>query len=183
MRALPVVTCLWPGLSRLWLRGDWASLAAAIAFGTALHLLLVSSFVWPELLPSSWVVMGWLVLGAVWFVSAIRSYRSLPVLCDAARVDDQGLFIAAQGEYLKGHWFEAESLLQTLVGRSPADVDAHLLLATLYRHTRRLDEAHERLRLTERLDGAERWQSEIDTERQLLERVTAPANDNGEMTA
>jgi hypothetical protein len=183
MRALPVVTCLWPGLSRLWLRGDWSSLAAAIAFGAALNLVLVSCFVWPELFPSSLVIIGWLVLGTVWLTSAIRSYRSLPTLCDVVRVDEQGLFILAQGEYLKGHWFEAESLLQKLIGRSPADVDAQLLLATLYRHTRRYDEAHERLRLMERLDGAERWRPEIDAERRLLERVTSPPTNNGEITA
>jgi len=154
MRALPVVTCLWPGLSRLWLRGDWLSLATAIAFGAALNLVLVSSFVWPELLPSSAVIAGWLGLGAMWSVSVVRSFRALPPSGDAPGVDDRGLFIAAQGEYLKGHWFEAESLLQRLICRSPGDADAQLLLATLYRHTRRLDEAHDRLQLVERMEGA-----------------------------
>ena len=62
MRALLVVSCLWPGLPRLWLRGDWLSLGAAVAFGAALNLVLVSSFVWPELLPTSLVILGWLSL-------------------------------------------------------------------------------------------------------------------------
>jgi thioredoxin-like negative regulator of GroEL len=105
----------------------------------------------------------------------VRSFWSIPLLGNGVRVDDRGLFIAAQGEYLKGHWFEAENLLQEMLVRSPADVDAHLLLATLYRHTRRIDEAHERLRLMERLDGVERWQSEIGVERRLLARATASA--------
>jgi hypothetical protein len=167
--------CLWPGLPRLWLRGDWSSLAFACGFGVALNLGLVSSFIWPELLPSPFVISGWLVLGAVWLASAVRTFWSLPFLCNSGQVDDQGLFIAAQGEYLRGHWFEAENLLHELLGRSPADVDAHLLLATLYRHTRRIDEAHERLRLMERLDGVERWRSEISVERQLLKRARASA--------
>jgi hypothetical protein len=169
---MPVVTCFWPGLSRLWLRGDWSSLAAAVAFGAAVNLVLVSSFVWPEWLPVPLVTLGWLTVMGVWCFSAIRSYRSLPELSDTTGVDDRGLFLQAQDEYLKGHWFEAESLLQQVVRGSPRDVDAHLMLATLFRHTRRIDEAHERLRQLERLDGAERWRWEIAHERQLLESFT-----------
>ena len=44
----------------------------------------------------------------------------------------QDLFRHALGEYLEGAWFEAESLWASR-GRSPRDVDARLLLATLMR--------------------------------------------------
>jgi cytochrome c-type biogenesis protein CcmH/NrfG len=87
------------------------------------------------------------------------------------------LFLQAQGEYLKGHWFEAESLLQQIIRRSPRDVEAQLMLATLYRHTRRVDEARQRLRLMEAIDGAERWRWEIDQEQRLLKQVTETAKD------
>jgi hypothetical protein len=132
-------------------------LLAAVAFGAALNLVLVSSFVWPELLPSPLIILSWLVVFGVWCLSLIRSYRSLPELLNMEGVGDRGLFIQAQGEYLKGHWLEAESLLQQLLCQSPRDVDAHLLLATLYRHSRRVDDAWERLSLLQRLEGAERW--------------------------
>ena len=137
-----VATCFWPGLPRLWCRGEWSSLAAAVAFGAALNLVLVSSFVWPELLPSSLVLAGWLlVLAACCHFGDASRIAVLPELLCTARVDDRGLFIRAQGEYLQGHWFEAEASLQQLLRRSPRDVDAGLMLATLYRHTRRYDEA------------------------------------------
>jgi hypothetical protein len=157
----------------LWLRGEWSALVASLAFGAALNLVLVSSFIWPELLPTPLVACGWLVVLGVWSVSLVRSYRSLPELRTAARVDDRGLFIRAQGEYLKGHWLEAETLVQQLLRRSPLDVDAHLLLATLYRHTRRTSEALERLRQIERHAGAERWEWEIRRERELLEQFSS----------
>ena len=47
-------------------------------------------------------------------------------------------------EYLRGNWLEAESLLQRLIRESARDFDVHLLLATLYRRTRRYDEASSR---------------------------------------
>jgi len=144
-------------------------LAAAVAFGGALNLVLVSSFVWPELLPSSLVLAGWLLVSAAGAISGWRAYRDLPEIGGAARVDDRGLFIRAQGEYLKGHWYEAESSLQALLSRSPHDVDAGLMLATLYRHTRRFDEALAWLQRLERMEAAERWQWEIARERQLNE--------------
>ena len=190
MRALLVATCFWPGLPRLWCRGEWPSLAAAVAFGGALNLVLVSSFVWPELLPSSLVLAGWLLVLAACSISALRAYRSLPELLCVAGVDDRGLFIRAQGEYLKGHWYEAESSLQQLLSRSPHDVDAGLMLATLYRHTRRYDEALAWLERLDRLEAAERWQWEIARERQLNEDaahstaadVPSPENDNDHNT-
>ena len=177
MRVLLVTSCLWPGLPRLWLRGEWSALAAAIAFGAALNLVLVSSFVWPELLPSSLVVVGWLLVSGACCLSAIRSYRVLPVLLHTTRVDDRGLFLRAQGEYLQGHWFEAETTLQQLLRHAPRDAEAQLLLATLYRHTGRAADAQERLRRLELLDGAQRWEWEIARERQLI--ATASARDDG----
>jgi cytochrome c-type biogenesis protein CcmH/NrfG len=70
--------------------------------------------------------------------------------------------------------------LQQLLRQSPRDVESHLMLATLYRHTSRREEALERLRLLERLDGSERWRWEIARERELLERTAEPAAVGGE---
>jgi len=150
-------------------------LMAAVAFGTALNLLLVSSFVWPELWPSSLVVVGWLIVVATGCFCAFRAYRGLAELTCAARVDDRGLFIQAQGEYLKGHWYEAETLLQQLFRQSPRDADAQLMLATLYRHTRRFADAQACLERLECLDGADRWHWEIARERQLIEDAAQSA--------
>ena len=173
MFASPYMMCLWPGLPRLWLRGDWSALVIAVAFGGVLNLVLASSFVWPELLPPSLNVIAWIIVGIVWSGSAVLGYRSLPDLREPPPVDDQGLFIQAQAEYLKGHWFEAETILRKLLRNCHRDADAQLMLATLYRHTRRFDEAAKQLDRIDRLDEAVKWRWEIEKERAMLQRIAA----------
>ncbi len=182
MHSSPYIICLWPGLPRLWIRGDWAALAIAVAFGVALNLVLVSSFVWTELLPPSFNRIGWLILGTVWLASVFQAYRSLPHLREPPRVDDRGLFIQAQAEYLKGHWFEAETLLRQLLRHCSRDVDVLLMLATLYRRTKRYDEAATQLDRLDRLDEACKWRTEIAQERDTLKQLaesTTKKDDSG----
>jgi hypothetical protein len=176
MQTTPYFVCLWPGLPRLWWRGDWSALALAVAFGVGLNLLLAASFVYPELLPAQGTTAGWTVLGLVWLVSAALAYRSLPDLRDPPTVDDRGLFIQAQAEYLKGHWFEAETLLRRILRHCSRDADALLMLATLYRRTKRWDEARRQLDRLERLDGSRKWRLEIAQERERLRKSTAGKN-------
>jgi hypothetical protein len=170
MRASPFVLCCWPGLARLWVRGDGTAVLVAVAFGAVLNLLLVSSVLWPELLPGAGRMLVWLFLVGWWLFSAIRAYCAFEQLDTPAIADSRGLFIQAQGEYLKGHWFEAESLLQQLLRTARRDIDAHLMLATLCRHTRRYDEACARLDLMDQFEGAEKWRWEIETERRLIKQ-------------
>jgi thioredoxin-like negative regulator of GroEL len=73
--------------------------------------------------------------------------------------------------YLKGNWFEAEYLLSGLLAANPRDVDAGLMLATLWRHTGRFDEALEGLARLERCEDAKKWQWEIGQERDLVRRA------------
>ena len=99
--------------------------------------------------------------------------RSLPDLRDPPRVDDRGLFIQAQAEYLKGHWFEAETLLRRILRHCSRDADALLMLATLYRRTKRWDEARRQLDRLDRLDGSRKWRLEIAQERERLRKLAA----------
>lgn len=174
MRASPVVMCCWPGLPRLWLRGDWLALGIALAFGVALNLLLASTVVRPDWLPEIVPVVGWFALGGGWLACVVRAHRNLPQLRQpVSAADNRGLFLQAQGEYLQGHWYEAELLLLQLLRQSLRDVDARLMLATLYRRARRYEEAGEELSQLEKLDGAEKWQWEMVAERQLLKQAMA----------
>lgn len=176
MRATPIVMCCWPGLPRLWLCGDWMSLAIALAFGGVLNLLLVSACSRPEWLPWPVDVLVWLAVAVFWLVSFARAYRHWPQLERPLHaVDDRGLFLKAQSEYLQGHWFEAETALNDLVQHSHRDVEARLMLATLYRHTKRFDAAINELDEIERFDGAAKWQSEVAAERQLVAQRIAQA--------
>jgi tetratricopeptide (TPR) repeat protein len=172
MRAAPLLTCLWPGLSRLWLRGQWPGLLWAAAFGVLLNGALVASFVWPELLGPNWNTGIWLTVVIVWAASAWRSCRILSELGDQPSRSADELFLQAQSEYLKGHWFEAESLLGRLLTHKPRDAEANLMLATLYRHTRRKEQAEQQLGSLQRLDSAARWHLEIRRERQQLDGMT-----------
>ena len=172
MQASSLVTCLWPGLPQLWWRGDWRALLVALGFAAALNLALVSSFLWPETLPPGVLAVGWVAIAVFWAMGCWHGHRSLPRLrgmtISAQRED---LFLRAQQEYLKGHWYEAEALLGQLLDEHPGDVDAQLMRATLYRHLGRIDEGRNQLNALECMDGAEKWALEIARERALLDRL------------
>jgi cytochrome c-type biogenesis protein CcmH/NrfG len=78
------------------------------------------------------------------------------------------LFPQALGEYLKGNWYEAESICHQLLRGKVRDVEAQLMLATILRHTGRYAEARARLDDLQRLDDAAKWEWEIANE---LERL------------
>ncbi len=171
MRAVSLLTCGWPGLPKLWLRGHWSGLLPAVAFAVLLNTTIVGSFIWPELLARRLVVLCWTLVGASWCLSVVLGYRQWLALQNNAAPSHEDLFLQAQAEYLRGHWFEAEARLRQLLLGDPRDADAHLMLATLFRHTRRYEQAERQLLLLERLDGAEKWSLEIDQERQQLKRL------------
>ena len=174
MYALSWITCLWPGLPRLWWRGDWKAFLGALAFAAALNLGLISGLVWNESLPGWLLVAGWSAIGLIWLVCAWHGWRLLPELRgDGASPDEEGLFVRAQTEYLNRHWLEAEELLLKLLACRDQDAEARLMLATLYRHTGRVAEAGECLTRLERMDGGDRWGVEVARERRLLEDSAA----------
>jgi predicted Zn-dependent protease len=113
-----------------------------------------------------------MTLGAIWLVTTWRSIRDLPNLCKPAEGSpDEGLFIQAQGEYLKGHWFEAERLALQRVAVHPSDVESQLLLAAIYRRMKRLDEARRRLQAVARYDGSQKWGLEVSLEKRWLDQL------------
>jgi tetratricopeptide (TPR) repeat protein len=176
-------TVFWPGLAQLWLRGEGAGFLKALLFGIFVNLLLITTFAWPHLLGSAnttqvFNVLGWLVVLCFWGVSVVSTWRRLPRLLPGAdsRGDD-ALLSQAQHAYLKGNWYDTEKILLRLLEDSPRDADAHLFLATLYRRTRRYEEAEQHLQLLERLQGGGKWLFEIDEERRLLAQNREQADD------
>lgn len=173
MRVAPLITCLWPGLSQLWMRGDRSAMLLALGFSALLNLALVASFIWPQLLGLLPTTILWLVLGFCWVVAAWCSYRNLATLSAPKQSSptDNHLFQQAQTEYLKGQWFEAETLLNQILDLDPGDVDARLMLATLYRHTRQIQQARQQLGLLKGFEGSSKWEQEIQHEQQFLTRL------------
>ncbi len=98
------------------------------------------------------------------------SVEKIPTL-DNPRQSDT-LFIQAQREYLGGHWEEAEMLLRRCLQTTPRDIEARLLLSTMLRHSRRLEEASEELTTILKFDESSNWIFEIRREERLLELIS-----------
>ena len=175
MLSTPWITCLWPGLSELWVRGRWTGLVWALGFTLLLNAALVSKGVWPEL-GNVWVRSGlWYLVLGFWLINSVwMGFRIASGSWDAIDTSIDQLYQSAQTAYLKGQWYQAEAALLRLLRREPGDAEALLMLATLKRHSKQYEEAREALDKLERLDASRRWWFEIHREKQLLqERVEA----------
>ena len=158
---------LWPGGIAAWRRGSLEGLAAAVFFAVWLCGLCAATFVWTEL-AATWLRNAlWGGLFLYWANSLLEAARAAHAT-PAAPQPEQDLFPAALGEYLKGCWFEAESLLRRLVDASPGDVAARLLLVSVYRRSARRREALRELDHVRSFDAAADWRWEINREQQLL---------------
>lgn len=182
MQAMPYMTCFWPGLPQLWWRGDLRALLAAVLFAAAVNAMLVVTFVWPEMLPSRLVTFGQLALAAIWMVSVVHSFRALRQIRQPVSATTDAWFCKAQGEYLQGHWFEAESLLKKVIRDQSRDVDAHLMLVGVYRQSGRQEEAVGALNRLKKFDGAAKWVLEIRREQQRLADMKTSSKAEAETT-
>jgi hypothetical protein len=154
--------CLWPGLPQLWRHGSWSALALAIGFSIGLNLALLSTLVWTELTTAGAKSVLWATLGVFWLVSTSLAVRNMRQRAADATADyGRDLFPDVLGEYLRGNWFQVEALCHELLDRDDHDAEAHLMLATVYRQTRRWDEAEEKLRHLATLTTAGKWAWEI----------------------
>lgn len=168
MQALSLLACLWPGLPRLWWRGEWRALLVAACFALGLNFCLLTSFVWPEMVSRSVLVWLWVGLGVFWVLSAGSGLRGSPPSADGGP-EQQDLFVQAQSEYLRGHWLEAETLLRSSIDGSDRDAEARLMLACVMRRTARSIAAAEQLQIVENMDAGQKWALEIVRERRLLD--------------
>jgi hypothetical protein len=169
MRRMPWVVFLWPGLPQLWLRGHWAGLAKAVGAAVLLNVVLLGSFGWSEL--ATPVVRNGLMcaVGIFWIAAGVTALTQTRRLTNGKQhTPAKDTFAAALDLYLKGDYFQTECLLVEMLGRNERDLDARLMLATLYRHNRRYDEAAKQLDTLARFEGVEKWAVEIQRERALV---------------
>ena len=174
---MPWAMSLWPGLPQLWYQGGWSGLTLAMAFTLLLNVLLAASFVWTDWLGVNLRLAGWSAVGLLWMASVWAAPRQFTPAEDerpdelAKNSDDDRTWLhQAQEQYLQGNWFEAQRLLNRRLARCVSDVDARLLLATLWRHLGKWDDAEKQLSALERFDEAAKWRHEIDRERRLIAR-------------
>jgi hypothetical protein len=163
------ILCCWPGLHSLWRDGRPAGMATALVSAILLNGTIIATFVAPELVPDKVRYALWGVLVVGWWWATRCSRRRL--LATGGRVVNEvneGLFLRAQAEYLKGHWFEAETPLREILKTDPDDIDARLLLAGLLRRSARYEEAQQQLGRLEKLPRSHKWEAEIRRELALL---------------
>jgi hypothetical protein len=164
--------CLWPGLRGLWVHGSYSSLLVALLFASLVQIVVLTSFVWPELIGASARAVVCLSVGSFWLVSGLVELSAVAAERRrlAGRADVEGLFRQAQREYLRGNWFQSEKVLKQLIDVNSHDVDARLILAGLYRRADRLELAEEQLEILAGSPRAAKWEWEIGRERQLVGR-------------
>lgn len=173
MRRFGWAAHLWPGLADLWQRGAWSGLLLATFFTILLNIVVVTSLVWtqwlsPTLQHGTRAVLLFTWVGGVWW--SVRNSRRERL---TAFPSGQDLFALAQSQYLGGNWFEAEVAITRLLRANGRDVDAHLMLATLMRHTDRLAEARQQLRRLQLLEGSRKWAMEIGRELRRIDEAEA----------
>jgi hypothetical protein len=169
MRRMPWTVYLWPGLPQSWFFGDWRGLALALGTAAALNVLLLVSFGWTELIGPSLRNTIWVAFAAAWIVGLVWSKRQCRRQAAVYSLSaEQDSFGQAVDHYLKGDAYQAEQILTSLLRRNVRDVDARLMLATLLRRGKRLDEATQQLDTLAKFEAAAKWGVEIQEERDLL---------------
>ncbi len=169
MRRMPWCFYLWPGLPQMWLHGNWSGLVIALGAAALLDVLLLISFGWTELIGESLRNILWPIFAVAWIAAIVwsrRQCRRQVVVESLERKEDP--FHEALDHYLKGDNYQAEQILEGLLRRNVRDLDARLMLATLLRRDKRLDEATEHLDILGCFEGGEKWELEIQQERNLL---------------
>ncbi len=176
MHGLRWFAAVWPGLFEAWLLGSPRALGLAVAFAAALNLALVTTLVWPRwplgAPPALAGSAAWVLVLGLWVWGIVRLRGQWKALFPPARNDPQieDWFGQAQQAYLRGHWLEAESLVNAILQRRPGDVESRLLRASIERRTKRYAEARKTLNELLPAGVAGRWRTEVGVE---LEQIAA----------
>ncbi|NDC63104.1 MAG: tetratricopeptide repeat protein, partial [Planctomycetia bacterium] len=162
MNAPRYLTLLWPGMPWLWLRGSLAGLVLALAFGLAIDVAVLTTWVWTELVDVRISLALWASTAAVWLIATGSALSAFPPPLRTGRDEaTDALFVKARDAYLARDWLAAETRLRTLLELSPTDGEAQLLLGTLLRRVGRLEEARRALQTLSRSDSGASWSTTI----------------------
>ncbi|MFM8708828.1 MAG: tetratricopeptide repeat protein [Planctomycetia bacterium] len=165
------LTLVWPGMPWLWLRGSLAGLVLAVAFGLAVDVAVVTTWIWSELVDFRLTLALWTATAVVWLASTASAITSFPPPIPRGRdAAADALFVKARDAYLARDWLATETKLRALLDLAPTDGEGQLLLGTLLRRVGRLDEATAALETLSRSDSGAPWRSAVARE---LERIVA----------
>lgn len=176
------------------MRGSWAGLVVAVGFTTLTNVLLLATFVYRDWIDTDAISIGYGTLVTVWLlawwqsrwerVAAAEDTDDVSVSPAKAkrRQEQDQLFCTAQQKYLESDWVAAEQLLLKLLKQNARDIEGRLMLATLWRHQQRWQEAERQLDRLERMEAAENWQQEIAAERLRLKEGLSETAEREETT-
>ena len=157
----------WPGLHGLCRQGKISSFCTAVSYGLLLSLGIAAAWVWPAVLEGPaeqflWTIL--LLLGVATFLIGDRVVDDADEPSQTSSGEGGDPYRSAMRQYLLGDWFRAEKTLKNTLRQSPRDMECRLLLATLFRHTGRLDEARRELLYISKIEQAWRWDVELQRE-------------------
>ncbi len=169
---------LWPGSTGAVYYGLWSQLFIALIYGAVLQTLLVSNFYWLDFMPHFARVGSYVFLALTHLTLSAIAASKLKKYERTKNYDAQGrYFLEAQTHYLRGNWFETECCLKSVLKKNPYDVDALLMMATLFRHTERFEDARRTLRELEKLEDSDFWREEIALEKAAIRDDEASARE------
>lgn len=154
----------------------------AVGFTALANTLLLATLVYRDWMAANVQLTGYGLLVVIWLLawwesradrrqdladsSADGQSETPPVDKQEEKRDEW--FREAQQCYLRGDWVAAEQKLLRLLKQDTRDIESRLMLATLWRHQGRGEEALRQLDRLERLEAASEWQYEIAAEREAL---------------
>lgn len=169
MRRMPWTVYMWPGLPQVCFYGNWFGLVLAIGAAAVLDVLVLVSFGWTELISHSLRNTFWVAFVVAWIGATVWSRNECRRQAAVRSLGpEEDPFGQAVDHYLKGDGYQTEQILEGMLRRNPRDLDARLMLATVLRRDGRLDEATRQLDTLAHFEGADKWELEIQEERDLL---------------
>lgn len=171
---------IWPGLPRLWFRGDFHALIQAWVFGALLAVWLLTTLRWTGWLEGTWRIALGGCLVAWWLWEAFRSGRpgflgTSQRAQDAAKWETE--WCELQRAYLQGQWTDAERTLRTRLALVPRDVQAGLMLIRVLRRAGNVGEAQVWWQRLRGYDEAAAWWTELDREGTILAQLLSEPED------
>ncbi|MCL2744046.1 MAG: hypothetical protein FWE67_09350 [Planctomycetaceae bacterium] len=159
----------FPGYIGISRYGLWTQLALALFFALLLDLFLIANFYWTDYITAGQrsILLVCLAVTYLLLCSGAKYHRQNYEMTSKIEAADETYRTALQ-HYLCGNWFEAETLMLPYLKKKPRDIEMQLLLATLYRHTRRFEEAGAVIEKIETMTGAGKWYCEIEAEKRYI---------------
>jgi len=159
---------MYPGYSGIVQYGHRLFLMIALGFALLTNVFLIANFYWTALL-TPWQRNFCLValFGAWVILTVVASFWKHHLASAMATEEHDNTFRQTLIYYLSGDWFAAESQMLPYLKKFPKDIEMLLLQATMYRHTKRFEEALLVLDKLQHLQDSRYWHAEIETERSL----------------